>query len=227
MINNCIIIPKFKPASADPLDEFVIVKLSMEGENNSTGFVDEKGNIVTSSGAWITTDKAAVGLSSARLTGQASSNISIARNPLFDLGSQDFCIEVYSLIDGIPDQAFCPLSLRSGSGNDGFLFYGGSSSFNFFVANSAILTCSYSWTYGQFYHIAVTRQGTTWTLWIDGIAVATTQSSAVINPNSVPLVLGKNTANDRNFHYGNLDAVRITRGHHRYSAQFDPHDYQL
>jgi hypothetical protein len=75
----------------------------------------------------------------------------------------------------------------------------------------------------RWYHLAVTRSGDTWRLFVDGVMEASgTWNGAPDNGVSNNFALGgANYAND-DFVNGHLDEVRITKGVARYTANFTP-----
>jgi hypothetical protein len=83
-------------------------------------------------------------------------------------------------------------------------------------------------TTGVWYHLAVTRSGSTFRIFIDGVSqsLTTTQlgtattSSAIFN-STRPLYIGSTADNTTNFN-GFIDDLRITKGVARYTANFTP-----
>lgn len=75
---------------------------------------------------------------------------------------------------------------------------------------------------GQWYHVAVCREGTTWRLFVDGVLEDTDTQSGTIAGNTNALFVGRDeqdTARDFN---GHIDDVRILKGTARYTATFTP-----
>src|SRR6266487_4482347 len=54
----------------------------------------------------------------------------------------------------------------------------------------AVINAPWAMTLGQWYHVAVTRSGSTFTLYIDGVSVATATNHVVIPDASAPLTIG-------------------------------------
>lgn len=93
-----------------------------------------------------------------------------------------------------------------------------------FNAGSAVLsiTGTTGLTTGAFHHVAVTRSGTTWRVFIDGVQEATAvQSGAPSTSTSVFRVGRDGFATNRDFE-GWIDEFRFTKGVARYTANFTP-----
>jgi hypothetical protein len=71
----------------------------------------------------------------------------------------------------------------------------------------------------QWYHVAVTRSGTTARLFIDGTQVASATDSSSLT-NSLPLSIGTQFSTSTNYLNGYVDELRITKGVARYISNF-------
>jgi hypothetical protein len=74
---------------------------------------------------------------------------------------------------------------------------------------------------GTWVHVAVTYNGTTSTLWIDGVLKNTYAGSVFPNANCYVTMGGSVNYSSSTFN-GYLDDVRITKGYARYTATFTP-----
>jgi len=85
---------------------------------------------------------------------------------------------------------------------------------------SSISPAATTWT-----HIAVTRNGSTYTIWVNGVSggTATDSGSAVANGNNLGIGGYANAANSLN---GYIDELRITKGFARYTGAFTPQTSQ-
>lgn len=71
------------------------------------------------------------------------------------------------------------------------------------------------------HHVAVTRYGSTWTMWVDGTSVATLTSTITIGESSAPLTIGRdNYGSGTRYFPGYIQDLRITKGAARYTANF-------
>jgi len=78
---------------------------------------------------------------------------------------------------------------------------------------------------GQWYHIAVVRNGSTVTIYRDGISVGSGSDTVSHNPSTATtLMIGGGSATGfNNFYFnGYLDDLRITKGYARYTSNFTP-----
>ena len=77
---------------------------------------------------------------------------------------------------------------------------------------------------GTWYHLAITRSGTSVKFFVDGTQVGSTATNSTnINSGSASIAIGGSTgAGDSVDHNGNFAAVRITKGVARYTASFTP-----
>ena len=82
----------------------------------------------------------------------------------------------------------------------------------------------------QWYHIAVVRNGSTVTIYRDGISVGSGSDTVSHNPSTATtLMIGGGSATGfNNFYFnGYLDDLRITKGYARYTSNFTPPTFAL
>jgi hypothetical protein len=70
-------------------------------------------------------------------------------------------------------------------------------------------------------HVAIVRNGSTWTVSINGTSVGTATYSGTVNIPIGPLEIGWAGTTDSYF-TGYIDDLRITKGIARYTANFTP-----
>jgi hypothetical protein len=75
---------------------------------------------------------------------------------------------------------------------------------------------------GTWYHVAFTKEGTTWRLFIDGNLENTATETGTIGDAVQPLQIGIDPSNSSRYFWGNIDNVRITKGVARYTSSFTP-----
>ncbi len=214
----------FNDASFDPYWDNVVLSMPMEGTNGSTSMPDLKGNTVTVTGVTLSDITSRAGLTSALFAGNASSNISIANSANFAFGTGNFTIECWFNPISFPESgsSFAPLSMRGGAGTDGFILYGNPTSLHIFAGGTDVTSGACTWTPGTWYHLAVTRAGNVWTIWINGVQISTATNAIAVPATSAPLVIGMNNANNRDWCNGYIDGVRLTKGVARYTSAFTP-----
>lgn len=205
----------------------VSLLLHGDGPNNSTTFTDSSGygHTVTPVGnAKISTTESKFGGASIYLDG-SSDCLSLPDNAsAFDFGTGDFTIECWIYwVGGLYGIVFSQrhvygnnntgMSWRIDDSNDNIGFWYGDGLGYFTTPNYAI--SKNTWT-----HIALTRNGSTFTTWVNGQSEATNTITASMI--YYPPVIGR--AQGVLFEYLNayLDEYRITKGVAIYTSNFTP-----
>ena len=150
--------------------------------------------------------------------------LSAPDNTAFEFGSGNFTIEAWAypldggfqmLVAKSPDnQATGWQFFASGDELSFFASTGGSWNVGFFSSSAPIKRNAWN-------HLAVTRNGSTWTIWVNGVSQATTTSSITINNNTTPVFIGT-FSNASYFSYGYTADVRIIKGTALYTSNFTP-----
>ena len=145
----------------------------------------------------------------------------------FDLTTGDFTVETWFYATSLSTAAVI-VTKASGTGFYAFRLEhnlsGQLQSRAFDTANAQIytITDAGAMSNNTWYHIALTRNGSTFTLWRDGVSVGTATSSASLRTNSGdPIAIGELT-NSSSAITGYLDDLRITKGVCRYTSTFTP-----
>ncbi len=221
---------KYQILTTDPYFSNVSVLMHMDGVNNGTIFTEVKGNSVTVFGNTCTkTGLKKFGSSSAYFDG-GSDYLSIPDGASLDFGSGDFTIEMFvaftSPTNAAAEVLFCKKSTDAGS--SWVQIYKDVSSTRLVATASSdgstnafvITTSTGLFSSGVFAHVAITRSGSTFTVWVNGVSVgSTTFSGAIFNPSGVPLRVGANATGSSSV-YGYVDDFRITKGTCRYTSTF-------
>ena len=145
----------------------------------------------------------------------------IADSPNLNMGTGDFTIEAWVNRTSAISGAFnSDTVVGKGSNN---IIIGISTSTNVFnVANygvGSLLTGTTAVSNGTWYHVAVTRSGTTMRLFVNGTQEASTTSSANFSSTSV-MGIGVDPSFNTQRLNGYIDDLRITKGFARYTANF-------
>jgi len=152
-----------------------------------------------------------------------SQYLSTAANTALDLPG-DFTIESWVYPTGSKVTADVVAS-RWISGDRVWLLNFGATSNLVFQANGAtLITYSFSITYNTWYHVAVTRSGTTVTLWLNGVSVGTGTSSYNFTSATRPLLIGRNgdSTDGTQDWLGYISNFRIVKGTAVYTTTFTP-----
>ena len=153
----------------------------------------------------------------------AGDYISIPDDASLDFGSGDFTIECWAYHSGsmgsytgitgkrATEGNFSPFLLETDNSNPkrmGVLSSAGVSSWNVQMYDTNAFPTD------QWVHVAATREGNVFTLWINGVAKVTSTSSHTLMTNTNPVYIGKSvgTVNAASEWNGNIADFRITKG---------------
>jgi hypothetical protein len=217
-------VSQFYDQGADDLDPFldlVSTAMHMEGANGGVTFTDVHGLVWAPTACTTSTSNFKFGTSSALLNGTTSNlNIATTPGPLV-FNTQDFCIEawIYPTNVGNSPNVF---SQRAASGGPTFristlgkltFFYGNGTST--FSGATTIAT-------GAWAHVAVTRSGNIFRLFVNGVLDASATITANISTSAATNTSIGMAANSAEFFAGNIDDFRITKDAPRYTVGFTP-----
>lgn len=213
------------PPSGDPYFSSVKLLLHFNGSNGATSTTDfsSAAKVVTFYGnSQLNTTAPKFGSASVLFDG-TTDYLQVPDSSDWDFGTGDFTLEFwYKSTTNTSD----PGTFISQYDNNGLTFrwYVG----NLYVLNgNTTIATSGSWTptTGVWYHLAVSRSGTSLRIFIDGVqSGSTATSSDNITGSAVPLEIGSMTYSGSHIFAinGRLDDLRITKGAARYTADFTP-----
>lgn len=217
----------------DPNFANVSLLLNMDGTNGGTTFTDKSNNALTVSvvgTANTDTSQAKFGTASAKL-GSGANYLTVPSSSLFDFGTGDFTIEFwfYSTVLNQQFQLFARAANQSGSLTP------------IFIERKSNNTIGLSWTStgsawvldsvggvttlaaSTWHHIAVTRSGGTFRIFVNGTVDYTNGTSTAAVQNGGDLVsIGRWPKYTNNNGPYFIDEFRITAGLARYTANFTP-----
>jgi hypothetical protein len=206
--------------AGDSFFNSVVSLLHFNGADGATAFTDVKGKVWTASGnAQIDTAQSKFGVSSGLFDGTGD-YISAPSSADFNVLPGDFTLEFYCrFASSGGNQAFFEgffdtinrwnVSLVAGS----VVFYtmvGGTGS----IKITATAPAANTW-----HHIALTKAGATFTLWVNGASVGTSTTASYYS-GAVAMYVGSGAGGSP--YDGHLDDFRITKGIARYTAGFTP-----
>jgi len=198
--------------------------LHFSGSNGSTTFIDNSPNnfsITSSNGASISTVQSKFGGTSGLFDG-ADDYVTVPDNSEFDFGAGDFTIEYWEYRTASTaekgtisrnNNPQAPWMLGYSYNGNINLFAGNGSSWSIADAVSMGVIIINSWT-----HYAVTRQGSTFRTFQNGIQISTFTSAATLPAGAGPLQIGR--YNTISLYPGYLDELRLTKGVARYTGSF-------
>lgn len=208
------------------VDSYTELLLHFDGADQATSTTDssDSGHTITMTGAKIDNGASVFGTSSAYFDGNDYITIGDSDDWYFDSG--DFAIEAFVNFSTVQD---CWFVNQAASNNEAWGFGYQSSQLIFKSAASSwgspeiILQTSWSPSTGVWYHVAVSREGTSFKLWVNGEQIGSTLTDSDSTPQlAASLTLGKWGASNASYFYGYLDEVRISKGIARYTSNFDP-----
>lgn len=205
----------------DPHYANVSLLLHGDGADGSTTFTDNSPSsktITAQGGANISTAQSKFGGASARFNSTVGS-LEVASSADFSFGAGDFCLELQAYRTGAGNGD--RFLIDRGNGTSFLLRWNSSGYLQFFVNSSLKIGVAFTFTTGQFYHIAVTRSGTTVRLFIDGVQVGSGTSSENISSAS-DVSIGALRGGSQDRFEGYIDEVRVTKGVARYTGNFTP-----
>lgn len=210
-------------------DAFTKLLLHMDHPSNGATFVADASpaahgyGSVNGAGHTDTAQKE-FGLSSLALL-SAGSYVTFAHHADWEFGAGDFTIEWWERRAAAG--ASQPALARDGSTTfiawliwsdaTNVLFHASSNGVSWDVANGVSFGAMQT---GVWHHFAVTRSGTTFRLFRDGVQTNTFTSSASLWGSGAPFSIGR--AQNTNYYNGYLDEVRISKGIARWTANFTP-----
>jgi hypothetical protein len=208
-------------AQFDPNFANVSLLLHGNGTNGSTTFTDSSSNslIVTGFGnAQIDTTIKKFGTGSLEFDGNGD-YLSVATNALFNFGTGNFTIECFVYR---PNQTGGFFASSSGSGGLFFGILGDGLQIGFGRTGIAWdYQVAHNMAINTWYHVAITRSGTTMRLFVNGTQVGVNvTNSRSYDISTTSLTIGSQGA--AFYLNGYIDDLRITKGVARYTANFTP-----
>lgn len=219
--------PPAPPAGGDALFAFVMLLLHFDGANASTTFTDSSSNnwTMTAGGnAQLSTTTPKFGTACGLFDGSGD-YVDAPVSGLFGITSGDFTCEAWIKPNTVAATRII-VSTRPAA-DRGISFYINSSgklSFNAWdnAGNAiAIVSSSASISTSAYTHVAVTKSGSNYTLWINGVADGTVSTATAIGTTNTCSVARDRVVAGREFD-GRIDEVRFTIGAARYTGTFTP-----
>jgi hypothetical protein len=219
----------------------VVTPTSTDVETLEPAFNDEASEVLgygSSTGEqYISFEKGKGGGTSLYLNG-TSDYVNYFTNSSHSLLNLDFCVEawVYQLSNSVDRPRIINFG-NTWDTTDSWAICAGHSSLgpNKYVVHvyghggntTALLTSTSTLKLNQWCHVAVTRSGNIFKLFIDGVEEATnTWSGSVNTSSSITSCVGAcfGTSPETSYFHGYIDDLRVTKGHSRYTSNFTPPD---
>ena len=229
-------------SSSDQYFSDVSLLLYGDGTNGSTAIVDSSSNAHTMTAAGnlkISTVQSKFGGTSMLFDGNGDF-VTAPVDTSFEFGTGDFTVELWAYISSLTAgnyqrAVFIALGLGGVGGSVNPHYYGwglhytpGTLYFDKYDGTYYSHTFATTLSFNTWYHIAVTRSGTSLRCFVDGGQVGTTITTSVSfnRVNTDPLILGYwrtgSAGSSYDFYHGFMDDVRVTKGVARYTSNFTP-----
>lgn len=209
-------------------DSYTKSLLHFNGLDASIVTVDEIGKSWTVAGtAELDTSQFKFGVSSAYFPG-SNCNIYTVDSADFDYGSGDFTIDFWVRPNSVSGTlGICGQNDSTSTGaSTSFQIYIDGGKFKAYFACSGTyltLTGATSPSTGQWYHVAVVRNGNTCTLYLDGVSDGTLDMTGrTINNSSNQISIGRFGEYNGNYFNGWIDEFRFSKGIARWTSNFTP-----
>lgn len=212
------------PAATNPSFANVKALLHFEGADASTTFTDVIGKTFTPAGnAQIDTAQFKFGSASGLFDGTGD-YLSTSASSDFDLFGGDFMVEQFIRVSA-SNAADCIWHIESAANSYLSVFIDSLAIKMYSILAGAgggfKITSSAVSTNAQ-HHIALTKTGSTFTLWVNGVS-AGTSTTTTYPTGSMPLYIGRSgTASSAQDFAGWIDEFRVTKGQNVYTATFTP-----
>lgn len=208
------------------IDTYTSLLMHMDGTEGGTTFTDECGKAVTVGGNVCTkTSIKKMGTACAYFDG----NGDYLRLPTLTFGTSDFTIEAWICMFAMPTSDAWPTNWSShmviagvGTTNatDGCELLLGATKLIVQSNESQIINGTHGITTGGWHHVAVTRRGSTFRLFVDGQIIATSTSTATMGTGAYTYIGSE--AQQGAYFNGHMDEVRISIGTARWTENFTP-----
>jgi len=213
----------FTPTTT-PLTAISGTSLLLKGIN--AGIYDNAmmNDLITAGTAQISTTQSKFGGSSIYLAG-AGNYLSIPHSSALNFGTGNFTIETWIYYNSLSN---IPFLFQKMSGTTGWFIEIGASTVYFgwgSASSSQYIAFSTSLSTGAWYHIAVTRTGSTLNAFVNGVSpgAQTLTSADSSYDNTVNATIGGYYAGTSTYDLnGYIDDFRITKGNVRYTSNFTP-----
>lgn len=218
--------------NVDPYFDQVSLLLHMDGSNGSTTFTDSSSNALTvtaNGGAQISTSQYKWNGASGAFNG-SSAYLELADTSSQLLLSGDFTIECWVYFNSVSGTQIIMQSGWDGSGGALALWMHGSYPSKIslwadsYSSGAPIITGTTTLATGTWYHVAATRSGNNWSLYLNGTSQGTATSSATVTRKIRRVGAYSDTSGTSTNYYlnGYIDDLRITKGICRYNSAFTP-----
>jgi hypothetical protein len=207
----------------DPYFNYTTLLLQADGVSNNSinsTFVDSSNNAyaVTSSGTPVQGSQNPFGVGNWSNFFSSSHLENGSDNVGLRFGTGDFTVEcwVYPTLLSAGDRNI--IEFRAGASTFAFRFGISGASTPFMAHTSGLLNGSYSFSVNQWYHMALTRQSGTTTIWVNGVSAG----SGTVNNDFTQGYLRVGNDQSNGYFVGYISNLRVLKGQALYTTTFTP-----
>ena len=208
-------------AAGDPNFASVSLLLHMNGSNGSTTFTDTSTtahSISVFGDAQVTTTSPKFGTGALLLDGTGD-YLSAPSHTSLTLGTGDFTIEAWVRFDIVTTRQYIFSQRDAGGFTLYFLADGRLSGLT--PSLSTVTQASATMVVDTWHHVAFTRSGTSYNVWVDGVGSSTATITGEDGASGTSYI-GFRGSGTTELLDGRIDDLRITKGVARYTANFTP-----
>jgi hypothetical protein len=214
-------------ASVDTQWNNVPILMGFDSRDANVRFINESDSALvgTASGnAQVDTAQSKFGGASLLLDG-SNDFVSFEHDSLISVGNGDMTVEAW--VRRAATKLQCIAAKKPGAGSSEWaLFISAANQLigQAFSSSAAVIniTSTATLTINTWHHVAFTRSGTTWRIFVDGNLEASATESAATASNALDMLIGRDLAFPARDFNGHIDEFRFTAGHARYTATFTP-----
>jgi hypothetical protein len=152
-------------------------------------------------------------------------NLQVVNNAAFQFGSENFTIEFFAYFNSVA-VGHTPLSMWSSSQYQFSLYTSAIGVLSYYLSSNGTtwniasgVSCG-SISAGQWIHVALVRNGSTFTPYLNGVAGTTTTSASALHNSTAFVTVG--SGNGVDYFNGHISNVRIIKGTAVYNSSFTP-----
>lgn len=217
----------YKAAGSDPNFANVSLLLHCDGTNGSSTFTDNSPSpktITALNGANIATAQFKFGNASAYFDG-SNDHLEGAASADYQFGTGDFTVEFFLRFFTLPTvEGAAGLIGTYNSSTGGWLVQRSESSgglLRFLQGDTVLLSAAWAPGTNTWYHIAVTRSGSSLRVFVNGSQIGSTVTDSTNLNSLTPLTIGRlNLSGGLQHLNAYMDEIRITKGVARYTSNF-------
>lgn len=215
----------------DPYYKNVILNLHGNGTNAATNntFVDSSSNAysLTRGGSLTQGTFTPYGQNYSNYFNGSGDYLYTPSSTPLDLGASDFTIEAWVYVGGLTSYVTSNIISKYSASNTNWMFNlvrtGSTYDALSFYTPSGGATASYAFAFNTWYHVAVTRSGTSMRLYVNGVDIGGATFAITIGSSAEPIRIGEIDYSGYYYYWnGYISNLRLVKGSAVYTSNFTP-----